>query len=420
MQDSSPSFDASKSALGYLHQCRCALLLALQRDDFPEHAISIEKFDDISVHDPNSPNSTVVELRQHKLHVSRQGNLGDKSVDVWKTLRVWAESVAAKRMDLDRVQLCLVTTSRANDSNAIRWLRPATDSRNSEEARKRLEQAGAESTNKIVSNACKVFMQLDDGRRKKLFASISLLDGGLDAIEVRGAMNRCVWSACIEKHRSAFLDRLEGWWINQVVLHLFDPNPVPIPIFVVQQQVHEISASFRRGTLPDNLLNEPVPYMSVEDTTETNFVRQLSLLGISQVRIQMALEDHYRAFTQRSKWAKEHLLNFDEEVNYESRLMVGWKERFLIMAEGLLAGCDDPTLAKHGSKLYEWIVTEAPSKSQLWFRPDFQSEYMTKGSYHMLSDQLRVGWHPEYESRLAPPPPTSKGKSPKKRRRNSK
>lgn len=417
MPDDSSPFDASPSTLGYLHQCRCALLLALQRDDSPEHAISIEKLDDVSVHELNGASGAVIELRQHKLHVSRQGSLGDKSVDIWKTLRVWAESVVAKRIDLARIQLCLVTTTLATEQNSIRWLRPSP-LRNTERARQKLEQAGATSTNSIVSKAYNALMQLDEDQRKRLFAAIFLLDDDLDATAVRQAMIRCIWSACVEKHRSAFLDSLEGWWINQVVLHLCESTPLPIPIYLVQQQVHDIGASLRRASLPDNLLNAPIPTSAIKATSEATFIRQLALLGISPARTQLALEDHYRAFTQRSKWAKEQLLGFDEEVSYESRLVVGWKERFLIMAEGVPANGDDPTLAHHGSKLYEWVVTEAPSKNQLWFRPDFQSEYMTKGSYHMLADQLRVGWHPQYESRLvpSPPPPTVK---PTKRRKGA-
>jgi hypothetical protein len=422
MSDGSSPFDASPSALGYLHQCRCALLLALQRDETPELGLKIEKLDDVSVHEPNGDEAVVVELRQHKLHLNHQGNLGDKSPDIWKALRVWAEATVANLIDLDRVQLCLVTTSQANVKNSIGLLRPAPHLRNCEEARRNLEEAGATSANSVVAESYQSLLKLDEAQRQKLFGTVYLLDGGLDATEIRRAISRCIWSACIEKHRAAFLDRLEGWWINLVVFHLSEPNPNPIPIHLVQQQVHEIGASFRRESLPDNLIDAAVPESAINARDESNFVRQLNLLGISPARLHLALEDHYRAFTQRSKWAKEQLLGFDEEVNYEARLVTGWKERFLIMVEGIPNDSDDPTLAHHGSKLYEWVVTEAPSRSQLWFRTDFMSEYMTKGSYHMLADQLRVGWHPEYEGRLVPPPADqpSASKKPLKRRSRAK
>jgi hypothetical protein len=108
----------------------------------------------------------------------------------------------------------------------------------------------------------------------------------------------------------------------------------------------------------------------------------------------------------------------DEAEKYEVRLIDGWRERFAIMKEGVAAGCDDPTQARHGSRLYEWIATEAAGRSELWVRIDFKSAYMTRGSFHMLADQLRVGWHPDYEARLAPPltAPTPTAKPARKRR----
>src|SRR5205085_1939024 len=102
MTSSSSPFDASASAQGYLYQCRCALLLALQRAEEPDLGITIEKVDDVAFHPLNTSPQMPLELRQSKLHTDRQGNLGDRSTDIWKTLNVWAEAVQAKRIDLDR------------------------------------------------------------------------------------------------------------------------------------------------------------------------------------------------------------------------------------------------------------------------------------------------------------------------------
>ena len=54
MPTGSTIFDASKSVLGYLHQCQYALLLGLQRDEEPNLCISIEKLDDIAFHEKPS------------------------------------------------------------------------------------------------------------------------------------------------------------------------------------------------------------------------------------------------------------------------------------------------------------------------------------------------------------------------------
>jgi hypothetical protein len=152
------------------------------------------------------------------------------------------------------------------------------------------------------------------------------------------------------------------------------------------------------------------------------FVRQLNLLALSPERLRYAQEDHYRAFTQRSRWVSQQLLGLDEGMNYEARLIEGWRDHFAIMREGVSANCDEPMLAQHGRELYNWILTVAPAQSNLWVRPEFQAAYMVKGSYHMLAEMLRVGWHPHYEIRLqpAPPPIQAKIKTPRKPARTKK
>ena len=71
----------------------------------------------------------------------------------------------------------------------------------------------------------------------------------------------------------AFVERLEGWWVNLVVQHLQNPSPPPIPLDLVRQQVHEIRMQFRRERLPDDLFREPVPADQTEPSDDRTFVR---------------------------------------------------------------------------------------------------------------------------------------------------
>ena len=127
MATSSSPFDASASAQGYLYQCRYALLLALQRAEEPGLGITIEKVDDVAFHPLTTPQSAL-ELRQFKMHTMGQARarLGsDKSEDIWKTLNVWGRrGIRRSGIDLDRVTLCLVTTSSATAQNAVQYLLP--------------------------------------------------------------------------------------------------------------------------------------------------------------------------------------------------------------------------------------------------------------------------------------------------------
>ena len=91
MSDSPPNpFGASGSALGYLYQCRWALVTFLRRlapGDTID--VAIEKLDDVSF----EKNGTSIELIQTKHHVDTAANLTDNSPELWKSIRVWAEGV---------------------------------------------------------------------------------------------------------------------------------------------------------------------------------------------------------------------------------------------------------------------------------------------------------------------------------------
>lgn len=398
----SPSpFDASASALGYLYQCRYALLLGLQKGDDLDLGISIERLDDVAFHEvPSSPDDAR-ELLQFKHHIGRRGTLGDGSPDVWKTLNVWAEAVRAKRIDLNRVTLCLVTTSQANSRNAVRLLRPDPATRRPLDVLNKLMEAGAKSKNGVVVDAFARFASLTDTERRTLMQAVVLLDGASDVIDLDAALRTSVRYAAEPRHRDALIQRLEGWWLQRLVRHLSEPTPAVIPVSDIQRQVYEIGGQFRRECLPDDLSGSALPGDAIPADDDRIFVRQLHLIGLSETRMRYAQADHYRAFIQRSRWVKDQLIGLGEITTYEARLVDGWKERFAVMREAVPPNGDGPILAQHGHRFYEWVVSEAPARGSFWIRPDFQAEYMTKGSYHMLADVLRVGWHPDFERLLS-------------------
>ncbi len=400
MSTSPSPFDASASALGYFYQCRYALLLALKRVDEPDCCLSIEKLDDVAFHlSPVTP-AQAAELLQFKHHLSKTGGLGDSSPEIWKSLKIWSEAASQNRIDLARSSLCLLTTSRAGDRNAIRFLRPSPSTRNPLQALDKLTAAGAKSKNPVVRDAYECFTSLPLALRQALVHSTFLLDGALTATEVESALGAALHYAVHPSLRMGLLQRLEGWWFQTVIRHLSDEGPPAIPVSLVQGRVFEIQEEFRRESLPDDQWNAALPDDASPDDDGRTFVRQLRIIGVTAARLRYAQEDHYRAFTQRSRWVKDELLGFEEVARYESRLVDGWRERFAIMKEGVEGDCDEPAKAVHGRKLYDWMVTEAPSRPALWVRPNFSSAYLTRGSYHMLSDQLRVGWHPEYDRHL--------------------
>jgi hypothetical protein len=398
-------YDATPPALGYLYQCRYALLLALQRDDEPTLRISIEKLDDVAFLTNENGKASSVELLQFKHHLNRQAGLTNKHTDVWKSIRIWSEAAHSAKIDLDRAVLLLVTTSVATARHAVRFLRADPNERNPESARTALEAAGQESDSDVVKDCYRALARLSVTARKKLFRSMYLLDGSGNIVEMQGLLENAVRHACRPEHRWALVERLEGWWWAVVIRHLMDDKSDGIAVTDVQQHVHDLREQFRRETLPDDFLVAEVPKDATPDDDTRVFIRQLRLIQISDERIRSAQGDHYKAFAQRSRWVRDNLLDLAESGTFEERLVDQWKQRFEIMRESMasLPG-DEPLCVRSGAALYNWTQTDAPGSSSLLIRPEFRSSYMTRGSYHMLADghQPRIGWHPHYRERLRP------------------
>jgi hypothetical protein len=122
MSAGKPVHSAAQSAAGYLYQARLALAECL-RYAYVDSGIdiAIERFDDVSFEKDAAP----LELLQSKHHLNKQADLTDASVDLWKTLRIWAEAVKADPSLPGRTRFALITTALASEGSAASFLRLA-------------------------------------------------------------------------------------------------------------------------------------------------------------------------------------------------------------------------------------------------------------------------------------------------------
>jgi hypothetical protein len=81
-------YSAADSLVGYLYQCRLALLEALKRlKTNAQITVAVETLDDVVFETDGTP----TEIIQVKHHINRQANLTDASTDLWKTIRIWCD-----------------------------------------------------------------------------------------------------------------------------------------------------------------------------------------------------------------------------------------------------------------------------------------------------------------------------------------
>ncbi|MEO5326840.1 MAG: hypothetical protein H7829_01190 [Magnetococcus sp. THC-1_WYH] len=169
-------------------------------------------------------------------------------------------------------------------------------------------------------------------------------------------------------------------------------TPTTIPVLDVEQKLDDIRDSLKRDALPLDMEHVDPPQAELDMLNEMRFVRQLQVIGIGTDRLKYAKRDFYRASVQRSQWARQNLL-FDGEVGrFEKTLIEEWQPRFAQMCDGLAEGCTEAVLHNAGQKLYGWVETDArfPIRTTV-------SRSLNVGSYHIMADELRVGWHRDFQ-----------------------
>ena len=382
---------AAESAAGYLYQARLALAEAIRyvyRDSGLEFAI--EKLDDVSFERDGSP----LELLQTKHHCKKSGDLTDGSVDLWKTLGIWAEAFKADPSLLSRTRFVLVTTARAPNGSAASLLRSSDeDNRDPASAERILVNAGGASKNMGLMKSIGAFNALTPDMRKALVAAIEIIDGAPLIADLASLIEERLRMIAPRGKAALAREQLEGWWWPRICKALQAETPAAVPVSEIELKLDEIRESLKRDALPLDMENVDPTQEQLDLLEEMRFVCQLHAIGLSANRLQFAKRDFYRASAQRSQWARNNLL-FDGEVGrFDDTLIEEWQPRFEQMRDGLAQGCSEAASRDAGRKLYGWVENDARFELRTII-----SRFLNVGSYHILADNLRVGWHPDYHS----------------------
>lgn len=380
---------AAASALGYLYQCRLALAESLRRlADGNAFSVSIEALDDVVF----EPQGTPLELLQTKHHIRQNANLTDASTELWATLRVWCDAFNAGTLPTDSVMF-LVSTSSVPSGSAASYL--TCDNRRVPTAVQRLTATATTSQNTSNATAYQSFLDLTQPQREQLLSRATIIGASPTILDLDAEMRRIVFYAVERTFHDSFIQRLEGWWWQRVVAHLSSRDDM-IHSEELDTQQNELREQFKRDNLPvdDDIMSASVDASGYQDMV---FVQQMRLIEIGTRRIVFAIRDYFRAFEQRSRWMREELLFVGELERYEDRLQEEWERLFEQMRDELGDDATEEAKRSTASSLFKWVESGMhPS-----IRPGVQEPTIARGSYQMLSDDQRVGWHIEFRDRLA-------------------
>lgn len=382
---------ASAAMTGYLFQARYALLRGLEEGrDHPNRVLSIEKFDDVAFEEAESP----IELIQTKHH-GTQGDVSDSSVDIWRTLYIWIKQSIEDPIDAANTRLVFLTTNSAAEGSALSMLRQVNGKRDEVCAIELLVSAAKASQNQETATARKTFLNLTNTEREALVRNIWVFDSAPKITDMRDKIKEILHYSAPTEQVSNLTDQLEGWWFCRIVNALTNQDLGKIPLIAIQNKVSELRENFKVKNL---LLNEEIEKMPINNEWPNDkliFIHQMNLIDVSKVEMRAAALDYYRAYAQRSLWARENLLLDRETDKYDFDLWDVWQRQFLEYTSDNAEDCEDHTKRVQGKKVFHWARKyQKPlrNRDEIW---------LSSGSLQILADQMRIGWHPDYETLIS-------------------
>ncbi len=384
--------------MGYIYQARLALLQLLQMPE--DTVIFLEKDDDLDFIDGDGGKS-LASLK----HKAVGDKLTDLSTDFWKSVNIWLTRYKRDGRATSNLRFFLFTTSTVSNGSFLARLLPDKPVATGDVTTltELADVALAGSTSKLIAPIATAFNELSDPEKQDFLERILILDDSPRIGDIPALIRDKHMRSIRREHREFVFERLEGWWTDAVIKQLSGARPEGIFGYEVSDKLSNFAEEYKVDNLPITFRGK-VPTDEIDtDADPRLFVAQLREIGISSNRIRSAILDYYRAFEQRSAWARENMLALGEVEEYEDRLADEWGRYKDVAFEKLKDDSAEDALREAGATLYNWAEFETGKIESLRIRARVTEPYVLRGSFHILADatpEPKVYWHPRFLDRL--------------------
>lgn len=394
----SNQYSAAEQGLGYIYQPRFALLSLLR---LPEStSILIEKDDDLDFVDKCGV-KTLGSLK----HKAVGDRLTDLSIDFWKSVRIWLARYNCDGRSESNLRFFLFTTGTVSRTSFLRRFLddPPPNEGDTTSLSKLVADALAKTESGLIKPIATNYQELNDDEKEDFLSRIAIFDGSPRIDDVPSIIKDQHMRSIRREFRDAIFESLEGWWNDIAVNLLTGKRTEPVCGYEVSDKLSAFAEEYKLDNLPIKFRGKaPAGEIDMENDPRL-FVLQLREIGIASSRIRNAILDYYRAFEQRSAWARENLLVAGEMEEYEDRLVDEWSRYKDVVFENLGKESADEVLLEAGKALYKWAELECINSSALRIRERVTEPYVLRGNFHILANARplpRVFWHPCFLSRI--------------------
>ncbi|MFY0216571.1 ABC-three component system protein [Bacillus cereus] len=391
---------ADDSYLGYYYQGMYALVKLLEADDYDK--VSIETADDVYLEGAEK------RLYQLKHSLKVKGKLNVKNDGFWKTIRIWADLIRKSDMD-EKTYFIFVTPLIIDESSSLKNLSISNSDKTEvvEELlfeaervaseRETARQMEEELPYKTRWPGCNAFMRLTANQKKELINRITIHPQNFNIKEINKEIKKRVKNTIPIAIRDSLVERLIEWWDRRVVLGILNEVEREISKIELTQKIHSLYTSFCEESLPDDFSYRD-DEVDVEAEISGNMELQIDLVNGGNYRKRRAAIVRWQARNQREKWIDDDLLYSHDLNMFDKQLIRVWGDSFYPMKDDLEES-PDSDLCKNGCALLDWSHKKAHLEI-VPIRSNWKQPFLVQGSYQQLANELKVGWHPEYEEKF--------------------
>ncbi|PBC04287.1 ABC-three component system protein [Mesorhizobium sp. WSM3860] len=387
---------ADASALGFLYQAQYALLRLWNESSF-EAVIYLETLDDV-VLEVNG--QTILEQLKHSLS-TKPDAVTVASVNVWKTLKAWIDVLPD--LDLSKTSLHLITVADISPTSPLNVLLDEAENRDQlqialQEEAHRVIQERADAQAKGIkplphakrAAGCEAFLKLSDDQQAEILSRVRLMPGQQNIRHIEDDLAKRLTSV-LAKDQLHVAALMVEWWNRQILHAHCGKRDKAIHRFEIVKRHMEIVADIEHDNLVDYFAAELPP-----DTYRSHPMveNQISLVGGTETWIQRAVTNEWRARESRSRWSTENPTWQERISKYDDRLAEEWSYKHADMCDECGEQSDEVKRIK-GRELLRWSFYEAPDKIE-YLATSVTAPSYVRGTYHLLSIDGRVGWHPDY------------------------
>jgi hypothetical protein len=186
---------------------------------------------------------------------------------------------------------------------------------------------------------------------------------------------------------------LTGWMQKIIMERIAHNSSTIITKKEFLQYFKLLAGKIRRKELIDYALSQIPTNIELRQKVKKRpiYVQQLEFIECEQDEIIESVSDYFRADTNRHNWIEKGIIDEDVMNDFESRLCSFYENKFrsISLTENQRTEMDrGKLLLLECQKRQEMIANMTPPDRTI------------QGTYHVLADEEKVGWHPQWQKKL--------------------